>query len=161
LIGLNYPGEPGLAELGEASPARRGAWTGVSPWWPAVDMSHRLQPGAPAGFHPRAKEFDHAFIECLRAGDYRQLLNLDSELQDLAAEDAVDSTLVAASAVNWNAAGHEVLSYEGPFGVGYGVAILYQPPPENASASARETGARENDVTETGNALVRVARRSA
>ena len=89
-------------------------------------MSHRLQPGAPAGFHPRAKEFDSAFIECLRAGDYRKLPNFDPNLQDMAAEDAVDSTLVAASAVNWNAVGHEVLSYEGPFGVGYGVAILHQ-----------------------------------
>src|SRR5208283_4498031 len=141
LIGLNYPGEPGLAELGEAiAGAARRADRRVAVV-ASGDMSHRLQPGAPAGFHPRAKEFDRAFIECLRAGDYRQLLKFNSELQDLAAEDAVDSTLVAASAVNWNAAGHEVLSYEGPFGVGYGVAILYQPPPENASASARETGA--------------------
>jgi AmmeMemoRadiSam system protein A len=87
-------------------------------------------------------------------------LDFDPELQDLAAEDAVDSTLVAASAVNWNAAGHEVLSYEGPFGVGYGVAILRQPTQENTSASARETGASENDVAETGQALLQVARRS-
>ena len=160
LIGLNYPGEPGLAELGEAIAGAARRMDRRVAVVASGDMSHRLQPGAPAGFHPRAKEFDHAFIECLRVGDYRQLLKFNSELQDLAAEDAVDSTLVAASAVNWNAAGHEVLSYEGPFGVGYGVAILYQPPPENASASARETGTRENDVTETGNALVRVARRS-
>ncbi len=155
LIGLNYPGEPGLAELGEAIAGaarrddRRVAVVASG------DMSHRLQPGAPAGFHPRAKEFDHAFIECLRAGDYRQLLKFDSALQDLAAEDAVDSTLAAASAVNWNAAGHEVLSYEGPFGVGYGVAILHQPPPESAPASARES-----DVAETGQSLSQVARRS-
>jgi AmmeMemoRadiSam system protein A len=119
-----------------------------------------LQPGAPAGFHPRAKEFDGAFIECLRAGDYHKLPDFDPELQDLAAEDAVDSTLVAASAVNWNAAGHEVLSYEGPFGVGYGVAILHQSQPESASASSDETGKDESDVTETGKALSQVARRS-
>jgi AmmeMemoRadiSam system protein A len=160
LIGLNYPGEPGLVELGEAiAAAARRAGRRVA-LVASGDMSHRLQPGAPAGFHPRAKEFDCAFIECLRAGDYRRLLDFDPELQDLAAEDAVDSTLVAASAVNWNAAGHEVLSYEGPFGVGYGVAILHQSPPESASASAHEIGKHESDVTEAGKALSQVARRS-
>lgn len=151
LIGLNYPGEPGLAELGEAiagAARRRDRRVAVVA---SGDMSHRLQRGAPSGFHPRAKEFDHTFIECLRAGDYHQLLKFNSELQDLAAEDAVDSTLVAASAVHWNAAGHEVLSYEGPFGVGYGVAILHQPPPESASGS---------DAAEPGQSLPQVARRS-
>jgi len=160
LIGLNYPGEPGLVELGEAiadASQRAGRCVAVVA---SGDMSHRLQPGAPAGFHPRAKEFDCAFIECLRAGDYRKLPDFDSELLDLAAEDALDSTLVAASAVNWNATGHEVLSYEGPFGVGYGVAILHQPASESASASIHGTGAHESDVTETGKALLRVARRS-
>src|SRR5208283_773143 len=103
---------------------------------------------------------DGAFIECLRAGDYRKLPDFDPELRELAAEDAVDSTLVAAAAVNWNAAGHEVLGYEGPFGVGYGVAILYQPPPESAPAVAHETGARESDVIDPGKALSQIARRS-
>ena len=141
LIGLNYPGEPGLVELGEAiAVAARRAGRRVA-LVASGDMSHRLQPGAPAGFHPRAKEFDGAFIECLRAGDYRKLLDFDSGLSDLAAEDALDSTLVAASAVNWNAAGHEVLSYEGPFGVGYGVAILHHSLPEDAPVSTHENGA--------------------
>jgi AmmeMemoRadiSam system protein A len=155
LIGLNYPGEPGLIELGEAiAAAARLAGRSVAVI-ASGDMSHRLQPGAPAGFHPRAKEFDGAFIECLRAGDYRKLLDFDSGLSDLAAEDALDSTLVAASAVNWNAAGHEVLSYEGPFGVGYGVAILHHSPTVDVSAGARET-----DVAKIGQELSQVARRS-
>jgi AMMECR1 domain-containing protein/aromatic ring-opening dioxygenase LigB subunit len=159
LFGLNYPGEPGLVELGEAIAAatrRAGRRLAVVA---SGDMSHCLQPGAPAGFHPRAKEFDQAFIERLQAGDYRRLLAFDPELQDLAAEDAVDSTLVAAAAANWNATGHAVLSYEGPFGVGYGVAILYQPPPGSASESAHETGVRGN-VTQSGKVLLRCARRS-
>ena len=155
LIGLNYPGEPGLVELGEAiAAAARHAGRRVA-LVASGDMSHRLQPGAPAGFHPRAKEFDGAFIECLRAGDYRKLPDFNSGLSDLAAEDALDSTLVAASAVNWNAAGHEVLSYEGPFGVGYGVAILHHSPTEDVSAGTRET-----DVAEAGKALAQLARRS-
>lgn len=155
LIGLNYTGESGLVELGEAiAAAARRAGRRVA-LVASGDMSHRLQPGAPAGFHPRAKEFDCAFIECLRAGDYRKLPDFDSGLSDLAAEDALDSTLVAVSAVNWNAAGHEVLSYEGPFGVGYGVAILHHSPTVDVSAGARET-----DVAKIGQELSQVARRS-
>jgi AmmeMemoRadiSam system protein A len=123
-------------------------------------MSHRLQPGAPAGFHPRAKEFDRKFIECLRAGNYRQLTCLDHELQELAAEDAVDSTVVAASAVNWSADGHEVLSYEGPFGVGYGVAILHQTGSERVPDNAGQAVADIAGKTDAGKVLPQLARRS-
>jgi MEMO1 family protein len=160
LLGLNYPGEPGMAELGEAiSATARGAGRRVAVV-ASGDMSHRLQPGAPAGFHPRAKEFDGEFIACLRAGDYRKLLAFDSELQDLAAEDAVDSTLVAVSAVNWNSAGHEMLSYEGPFGVGYGVAILHQTLSEDALAGGQETKGREKETAKIAKMLSQVALRS-
>ena len=90
---------------------------------------------------------------------YRKLLEFDPELQDLAAEDAVDSTLVAAAAVNWNAADHELLSYEGPFGVGYGVAILHEPPLDSIPTGAHDAGTRESEVTEIGKALAQIARR--
>jgi AmmeMemoRadiSam system protein A len=51
---------------------------------------------------------------------------MDANLRVLAAEDAADSTVIAASAVDWKTSGHEVLNYEGPFGVGYGVAVLFE-----------------------------------
>ncbi|HMP82678.1 MAG TPA: class III extradiol ring-cleavage dioxygenase family protein [Verrucomicrobiota bacterium] len=159
VIGLNFPGEHGLRELGEsitAAARRVGRRVAVVA---SGDMSHRLQHGAPAGFHPRAKDFDRVFIERLREGDYGGLLEIDPELQELAAEDAVDSTVVAAAAVNWNAAGHQVLGYEGPFGVGYGVAILHERTsgtPRAAAASADEDIAS----CEAWNELPGLARRS-
>ncbi len=160
LIGLNYPGEPGVIGLGEAiAAAARHSGRSVAVI-ASGDMSHRLQPGAPAGFHPRAKEFDRKFIECLRAGDYRQLTRLDPELQELAAEDAVDSTIVAAAAVNWSADGHEVLSYEGPFGVGYGVAILHQVDFGNAVEKNEQATASTVNETDGGKILPQLARRS-
>ena len=160
LIGLNYPDEPGLTEMGEAIAAatrRAGRRVAVVA---SGDMSHRLQPGAPSGFHPRANEFDRKFIECLRAGDYRQLTCLDHELRELAAEDAVDSTIIAASAVNWSADGHQVLSYEGPFGVGYGVAILHQTGSERAPDNAEQAIASITDEPDAGKVLPQLARRS-
>jgi len=90
------------------------------------DMSHRLLPDAPAGFHPQARAFDDAVQRSVAAGDYAGAVSIDPELRDLAAEDVIDSLEVAAAAIEWNARGHKFLSYEGPFGVGYLVAVLHR-----------------------------------
>jgi AmmeMemoRadiSam system protein A len=125
VISLNYPHEGGLFELGDAiTQAARQRHERVAVV-ASGDMSHALQPGAPCGFHPRAKDFDHQFIDLLRAGRIRETGELDPDLQELASEDVVDSTLIAGAAARWRTDGHEVLSYEGPFGVGYGVAVLF------------------------------------
>ena len=87
------------------------------------DMSHRLIPDAPAGFHPRAVDFDAAFVEALLA---RQSVR-GLPWQEEAAEDVVDSTRVAlASAPRLN---DQVLSYEGPWGVGYTQAVFHDESP--------------------------------
>ena len=125
ILSLNFPGEGGGAELGEAiaaSAAHLGKRVAVIA---SGDMSHRLQPGAPAGYHPQAHLSDEGFLNSLRHAKPTSLLELDPELLELAAEDAVDSTVVALAAAGWRADGREVLSYEAPFGVGYGVAVLF------------------------------------
>jgi hypothetical protein len=61
----------------------------------------------------------------LRCGEYRNLLESDPELEKESAQDA----LVSMGPVGFSANGAEVLNYEGPFGVGYGVAILYSEGP--------------------------------
>src|SRR5262245_44488621 len=125
ILSLNYPGEGQLNELGRAvADAVRKLNLRVA-LVASGDMSHRLTPDAPAGYEPRACEFDHQFIACLRRGAHGELKLLDPALQELAGEDVLDSTLVGLAAVGWQETGHEVLSYEGPFGVGYGVAVLF------------------------------------
>lgn len=159
VLSLNYPEAEGLIALGEAiavaatTSAKRIAFVASG------DMSHRLTPNAPCGFHPQAHRFDETFIELVRAGDYRQLGSIAPKLRERAAEDAVDSTLIAAAAVNWQTTGHRVLNYEGPFGVGYGVAVLFE---EKTSAPRRETS-RTSEAVGTksdGSILPGVARRS-
>ncbi len=125
VIALPYPGTGSEAEMGGAireAAARRGErWAIVA----SGDMSHRLQPDAPAGYDPRAKEFDRAFVTALAAGDLRGACSVDPWLRELAAEDVVDSTAVAAGATGFRSDGHDILSYEGPFGVGYCEALLF------------------------------------
>jgi MEMO1 family protein len=157
VLGLNYPGEPGLVELGEAIAAAAGQLELRLGIVASGDMSHCLQPGAPAGFHPRAQEFDSTFIEHLRAGRYRALLELDADLQSLAAEDAVDATVVAAAAVQWDATGHEVLSYEGPFGVGYGVAILHEGRRKHPAAWDRDESAGQIELPQIARSSIAAA----
>lgn len=104
------------------------------------DMSHRLTEDAPCGFHPSGSRFDAEFIRLLKAGDCAGLRLLDPRLVESAAEDASDSTLIAFGATGFDTSGHRVLSYQGPFGVGYGVAILHEPLPAAAEASKTVSG---------------------
>lgn len=127
VVSLSNSGEEALARLGEAIAAAAETLHRRVAVIASGDMSHRLTAGAPCGFHPRAHQFDETFIRLVRAGDYHTLSEINPELRELAAEDAVDSTVVAAAAARWNSSGHEVLNYERPFGVGYGVAVLSAP----------------------------------
>jgi MEMO1 family protein len=88
------------------------------------DMSHALQPGAPAGYHPRAQAFDEAVVTCVREGRLGDLRGIDPHLRNLAAEDVVESLETSLGALGTARSGFRVLSYEAPFGVGYLVAIL-------------------------------------
>ena len=88
------------------------------------DMSHRLTIGAPLGYDPRGREFDCWLVDILKRGAYRDLLQLDPHLETTAGQDVIAPLLVVLAALRFSAAGGELLSYEGPFGVGYSVAIL-------------------------------------
>jgi AmmeMemoRadiSam system protein A len=136
---LPYPGTDLEAAFGNA--LRQAARESALCWaiLASGDMSHRLTRDAPAGFAPRAREFDRGFARALRHGDLRSAIGADLELQELAAEDVVQSTAVAAAAVQYRAHGTRVFAYEAPFGVGYLEALLFSqnteqkrqgPPPE-------------------------------
>jgi len=88
------------------------------------DLSHRLIPGAPAGFDPRGKEFDRRVVDSFASGDWERLLSIDYELASAAGECgfrslAVLAGVVAAARSAGLRTANCVLSYEGPFGVGY------------------------------------------
>lgn len=87
------------------------------------DMSHRLLPGAPAGYDERAQAFDERVAELLAKGDFDELGRLDPELVDRAGECGLRSLIALGGFLGDEAARDpRVFSYEGPFGVGYLVA---------------------------------------
>lgn len=114
-----------FADFGRAVAAALAPLPGRSALVASGDMSHRAKPGAPAGYHPRAVEFDRALTELVGAGHLDRIPHLDPELRELAAEDAADTSIIAAAALGFQPHGAEVLSYEHPFGVGYLVAVFH------------------------------------
>lgn len=95
------------------------------------DLSHRLQPGAPAGFHPQAARFDEAVLQALAAGDAGQLLALPPALTSAAGECGL-RPLLFLMGVFGEQPRVECLSYEAPFGVGYAVAVVQDDPRRTA-----------------------------
>ena len=138
ILSLNYTGDGGLDELGEAIAATAQELHRRTAVIASGDMSHRLTASAPCGFHPEAHRFDETFIALLRQGAFHDIQRIDASLQEVAAEDVADSTTVALAASHYRTDGHAVLSYEGPFGVGYGVAILYEPAAAGPRGAATE-----------------------
>src|SRR2546423_5170916 len=88
------------------------------------DLSHRLKPGAPAGYNPDAHLFDEEVVEAIRSCQTNRIVNIDPDLRRSAGECGYRSMLVALGATEDSKPCCEVLSYEAPFGVGYLVAQL-------------------------------------
>jgi len=87
------------------------------------DLSHCLKAEGPYGFHPDGPKFDKDLIEALKKKDIEKILKLD-DLYPEAGECGLRSFcfllgILEASGLDWQP---EILSYEGPFGVGYLVA---------------------------------------
>jgi MEMO1 family protein len=125
VLGLNSSDQEALVSLGETIAEAAVACGRRVTLIASGDMSHRLTASAPMGYDPRGREFDLWLVDRLQGGNYREILKLDPELDQAAAQDAIAPLLVAFGAVGFSTTGAELLNYEGPFGVGYGVAILY------------------------------------
>lgn len=86
------------------------------------DLSHRLIPGAPAGFHPEAEKFDRKLITYLKEFEVEKILNMDEHLIEKAGECGFRPIIIMLGSLDGFSINPEILSYEGPFGVGYCVA---------------------------------------
>ena len=87
------------------------------------DMSHCLKEDGPYGFQTDGPKFDEKLIESFKKKDIETILRLD-EMYPEAGECGLRSFCfllgtLEASGINYQP---EILSYEGPFGVGYLVA---------------------------------------
>jgi aromatic ring-opening dioxygenase LigB subunit len=92
------------------------------------DLSHALTQNAPAPYDPRGKLFDDEVVRLLTVGDFAGLGHMDPILLEGAAECGLRSMLALGGFLGDDAQIEpHVLSYEGPFGVGYLVAHFGTP----------------------------------
>ena len=128
------------------------------------DLSHKLKSDGPYGFAPEGPEYDRQVTEIMAKGDFLRLLTMDGNLCDRAAECGQRSFQIMAGALDGLAVKSEVLSHEGPFGVGYGVAVFtVTGADENRRFGAQYETARKKRLAERKageNAYVSLARLS-
>ena len=86
------------------------------------DLSHRLIPSAPAGYDPMGKIFDEKLVNALSFLDAKTILNLNKEIIERAGECGLRPVVILLGALDGLKVEPRILSYEGPFGVGYAVA---------------------------------------
>ncbi|PRR81157.1 AmmeMemoRadiSam system protein A [Clostridium vincentii] len=85
------------------------------------DLSHKLKEEGPYSYSPYGEKFDKEFLGSLEKGDVNSLFNMDSTMVEEAAQCGLNSVYILLGTMEGNEFKGELLSYEGPFGVGYGV----------------------------------------
>lgn len=88
------------------------------------DLSHRLIPEAPSGYEPRGIEFDRGMVRSLEQMDVPSVLGLDEAFVECIGECGLRPISMLLGILEGCKVTSRVLSYEGPFGVGYCVAML-------------------------------------
>jgi len=88
------------------------------------DLSHKLRENGPYGFAPEGPVFDEQVTAAMADGDFYRFLIMDAKLCDRAAECGLRSFQIMAGALDGQGVESKLLSHEGTFGVGYGVAVF-------------------------------------
>lgn len=85
------------------------------------DLSHRLKDDGPYGYREEGPEYDSRIMEVMGKGEFGELFEFSEDFCEKAGECGHRSFTIMAGALDRTGVEAERLSYEGPFGVGYGI----------------------------------------
>ena len=85
------------------------------------DLSHRLKEDGPYGYQEEGPEYDRRIMEVMGRGDFGELLEFSEDFCEKAGECGHRSFTIMAGALDRTKVTVNRLSYEGTFGVGYGI----------------------------------------
>lgn len=85
------------------------------------DLSHRLKENGPYGYEKEGPEYDRCIMEVMGQGNFGELLKFSGDFCESAGECGHRSFTIMAGALDRLNVAAKQLSYEGPFGVGYGI----------------------------------------
>lgn len=88
------------------------------------DMSHRLLKTGPYGFHPAGPKFDNLIINAIKKESFNDLISIPDNLIEEAGECGYRSIITIFNIMQFEFFKPQILSYEGPFGVGYLVVLI-------------------------------------
>ena len=86
------------------------------------DLSHMLKDTGPYGYRDEGPIFDREVTKAMKTGNFLEFLEFDEDFCEAAAECGLRSFIIMAGAMDGKEVRPELLSYEGPFGVGYAIA---------------------------------------
>lgn len=88
------------------------------------DLSHKLKEDGPYGYQAEGPVYDARIMDVMGAGAFGELLSFSEDFCEKAAECGHRSFTIMAGAFDGTAVEAGRLSYEGPFGVGYGICTF-------------------------------------
>ena len=104
------------------------------------DLSHVLKDDGPYGYKAEGPEYDRKIMDVMSRAAFGELLEFSDDFCNKAAECGHRSFTIMAGCFDGISVKAEMLSYEGPFGVGYGVCTFL---PGNSDPSRRFLSAHE------------------
>lgn len=110
------------------------------------DLSHKLKEDGPYGFAKEGPEFDQEVMTYLRTADFYKLLTFDYDFCESAAECGLRSFQIMAGALDGKDVSPHQYSYEGPFGVGYGVCDFEVGPEDQERLLGKKLEKHDEDV---------------
>lgn len=88
------------------------------------DLSHKLKKDGPYGFIKEGPEFDKAVTDVMKSGKLTDFTRIDKRVNELSANCGYHGFVMLAGALSGYEVTPDFLSYEGTFGVGYGICIF-------------------------------------
>lgn len=88
------------------------------------DLSHRLTSDAPAGYSPKGALLDRTIVDCIERGALMDLMAIPADLSEEGGECGLRSFVALGGFCGPDPVPTRVLSYEGPWGVGYLTALV-------------------------------------
>ena len=144
-VGICFEDERAHFRMGQCIARAVGATGRRAVFVASGDLSHRLKKDGPYGFNAAGPKFDELLTQAFAAGNLNALLHFNRQLCDDAGECGLKSFIMMAGALDGLEFCSELLSYEGPWGVGYGVASFM---PRCRVESVNQTAQAENCMVE-------------
>lgn len=101
------------------------------------DLSHKLTEDGPYGYSKDGPEYDRRIMDVMERASFNELFDFSEYFLESAAECGHRSFVIMAGTLDERAVEARRLSYEGPFGVGYGVCT-YEPEGKDSGRSFKK-----------------------